>query len=56
MQTRTTHAGGFLLILAIFAGIGGGIASGEPMRGTLIGTGVGIAIAIAVWLIDRRRV
>jgi hypothetical protein len=55
MQTRTTHAGGCLLILAIFAGIGGGIAAGQPMLGTLIGTAAGILIAVAVWLIDRRR-
>jgi hypothetical protein len=55
MRTRTTHAGGCLLVLAIFAGIGGGIAARQPMLGTLVGTGVGIAIAIAVWLIDRRR-
>ena len=29
MQTPTTHAGGFLLILAIFAGFAGGIATGQ---------------------------
>ena len=55
MQTKTTQAGGFLLVLAMFAGIARGISAGQPMLGLLIGTGAGIAIATAVWLIDRRR-
>ena len=55
MQTRTTQAGGFLLILAIFAGFAGGIATGQLFLGSVIGLAVGIALAVAVWLIDRRR-
>lgn len=54
MQTPTTHAGGFLLILAIFAGFAGGIATGQLLIGSIIGLAAGIAIAVAVWLIDRR--
>ena len=55
MQTRTTHAGGFLLILAIFTGFAGGIATGQLLVGSIIGLAAGIALAVAVWLIDRRR-
>jgi uncharacterized membrane protein YccC len=55
MQTRSTHAGGFLLVIGIFAGIAGGIAAGELMLGTVIGLAVGIGLAVTVWLVDRRR-
>ena len=55
MQTRTTQAGGFLLTVAIFAGIAVGITLGQPMLGTLVGTAAGILTAVIVWLIDRRR-
>jgi hypothetical protein len=55
MQTKTTQAGGFLLIVAMFAGTAWGISAGQPMLGLLIGTGAGIVIATAVWLVDRRR-
>jgi hypothetical protein len=55
MQTRTTHAGGFLLMLGILAGIAGGVAAGQHVLGAIIGTGDGILAALLVWLIDRRR-
>jgi hypothetical protein len=55
MQTKTTHAGGCFLVIAILLGFLGGIATRDPLRGTLIGTGIGIAIAVIVWLVDRRR-
>jgi len=55
MHSRTTQAGGFFLIVAMFAGIAWGLNSGQPMLGLLAGTGIGIAIALAVWLVDRRR-
>ena len=55
MQARTTHAGGFLLILAIFAGFAGGIVTGQLLLGSLIGLAAGIFAAVIVWLIDRRR-
>jgi len=55
MQTRSTHAGGFLLILAIFAGFGGGIATGQLLLGSVFGLAAGIILAVIVWLIDRRR-
>ena len=55
MIQRTTHAGGFLLILAIFAGFAGGIVTGQLLLGSLIGLAAGIFAAVIVWLIDRRR-
>jgi len=55
MTQRTTHAGGFLLILAIFAGFAGGLATGQLLLGSVIGLAAGTALAVAVWLIDRRR-
>lgn len=55
MLKRSPAAGGFLLIVAIFAGIAWGIAQDEPSLGFLYGLGAGILIALAVWLIDRRR-
>ena len=48
------RAGGFLLIVALLAGVVIGIHRGQPMAGTLIGFGVGVAAAVVVWLLDRR--
>lgn len=55
MKTRTTHAGGFFLILAILGGFVWGAMNGLPVHGAIIGTGVGIVAATVVWLIDRWR-
>jgi len=55
MQSKTTHAGGCFLMIAILLGFLGGVSMRDPLGGTLIGLGVGIAIAVIVWLIDRRR-
>jgi len=55
MRTRTTHAGGFFLILAIFGGFVWGLMSGLPVHGAIIGTIIGIVLALVVWLVDRRR-
>ena len=55
MRTKTTHAGGCFLMIAILLGFLGGVSMRDLLGGTLIGTGVGIAVAILVWLIDRRR-
>lgn len=55
MKTRTTHAGGFFLLLAILGGAGVGIAAGNPMKGVLIGAALGAVAALLVWLLDRRR-
>lgn len=52
---RTPRAGGFFLIVAILLGFGIGIATGDAMRGVVIGTAAGIVIAVALWLVDRRR-
>ena len=54
MQTPNARAGGFFLIAPILAGFGIGLATGDAMRGTIIGTGIGIVLALAVWLLDRR--
>lgn len=55
MRTKTTHAGGCFLMIAILLGFLGGVSMRDPLGGTLIGTGIGTAIAVLVWLIDRRR-
>ena len=52
---RTPKAGGFLLVAAILLGFAAGLATGDAMRGVIIGTAIGIVIAIAVWLVDRTR-
>ena len=55
MKRRTTHAGGFFLVLAIIGGFAWGAMSGLPVHGAIIGTLIGILLALAVWLLDRRR-
>ena len=55
MIDRPSAAGGFFLILAIFAGFAIGVSRGQAMAGVLIGTAVGAAIALGVWALDRRR-
>jgi len=52
---RNPTAGGFFLVAPILAGFGVGIATGDAMRGVLIGTAIGLALLIAVWLVDRGR-
>ena len=52
---RTPKSGGFLLVAAILLGFAGGLATGDAMRGVIIGTAIGIIIAVAVWLVDRSR-
>ena len=55
MPTRSPLAGGFFLILAIFAGFAIGVARGQASIGVLAGTAVGTAIALFIWWLDRRR-
>jgi hypothetical protein len=55
MTNREPLAGGCFLTVCILAGFPLGLATGNVMRGVLIGTGVGIIIAVAIWLIDSRR-
>ncbi|QNP47057.1 hypothetical protein H9L14_08580 [Sphingomonas sediminicola] len=47
-------AGGFLLMAAILIGAVWGVATGNPMKGILIGTGIGIGVAALIWLLDSR--
>lgn len=54
MTRPNTKAGGCFLTLCILAGLGGGIAIGNPMQGILIGTGTGVLAAVLLWLADRR--
>jgi hypothetical protein len=55
MQSRSTQAGGCLLVVAILGGVFLGVIFDQPTIGTLIGIATGIAIATVFWLIDRRR-
>jgi len=55
MKARTTHAGGFFLVLAIIGGFAWGAMSGLPVHGAIFGTLIGIVLALGVWLLDRRR-
>lgn len=52
---RTPKAGGFFLMAAILGGFVAGLATGDAMRGVVLGTAAGIVIAVAIWLLDRRR-
>ncbi len=52
---RTRKAGGCFLMGAIMLGFVAGLATGDAMRGVVIGTAIGIVIAVAIWLLDRRR-
>ena len=53
--SRTPRAGGFLLAIALIAGVFVGITRGEASMGFLWGLGIGLAGLALVWLIDRRR-
>lgn len=55
MDQRNQIAGGFLMVVAIFAGLIVGIAMHSPMRGVIAGTVLGIVAAVGIWLADRRR-
>ena len=55
MPNRSPLAGGFFLIVAIFAGFAVGVARGEATIGVLAGTAIGAALALLTWAIDRRR-
>ena len=52
---RDPIAGGFFLIAPILIGFFAGMATGDAMRGVLIGTGIGIALLLGLWLLDHRR-
>ena len=55
MTTRAPKAGGFFLMAAILLGFVAGLATGDAMRGVVIGTVIGILVAVGLWLADRRR-
>jgi len=55
MQTQNSRAGGFFLMATILGGFVAGLATGDAMRGVILGTAAGIVIALAIWLLDRRR-
>ena len=55
MNDRPSAAGGFFLVLAIFAGFAIGAYLGMALVGAIAGTLVGTLIAILVWLKDRKR-
>lgn len=52
---KNALGGGCLLTLGIFAGVGAGIAYGQPSIGFLAGTAAGLLLLLLVWLVDRRR-
>ena len=52
---RSPRAGGVLLMLAIFSGVGIGVLTGQTTLGLLGGVAVGGIAAIAIWLADRHR-
>jgi len=51
---RAPKAGGFLLAVAIIAGVIIGGLLGQPSIGFLAGLGIGIVLVVVLWLIDRR--
>ena len=55
MTQRTTHAGGFFLILPIVAGFAWGLTTDRALQGAVIGLGIGIVLALVVWLVDRSK-
>lgn len=52
---RTPMAGGFILAIALIAGVVIGMAKGEASMGFIGGLAVGLAGLLIVWLMDRRR-
>ena len=55
MPEKSTRAGGFYLIAPILIGFFAGMATGDAMRGVLIGTAIGLVLVVGLWLVDRRR-
>ncbi|HET7708139.1 MAG TPA: hypothetical protein VFK50_01240 [Sphingomicrobium sp.] len=55
MANPKPMAGGLFLFLGIVGGFLWGAASGEAMRGVLVGTIAGASLAFAFWLVERRR-
>jgi hypothetical protein len=55
MTKRKPIAGGFFLFLLITIGFIWGAATGQAMRGIMIGAIAGAAVALLLWLVDRRR-
>ena len=55
MAQRNTRSGGIFLAIGVLTGFGWGIATGDPLKGVVIGTALGTVAALLLWLLDRRR-
>ena len=55
MRPSKSLAGGVFVTIGSLSGFAFGIAVGDPLGWTLLGTAAGILAAIIVWLVDRRR-
>ena len=55
MQPSGSRAGGIFVAIGSLGGFAGGLALGDPVGWTVIGTAVGIVLALLVWVIDRRK-
>ena len=55
MTPNSARSGGCFLAVCILGGTIAGVATGNPMKGVLIGTGAGIAVAVLLWLSDLGR-
>ena len=55
MRASTSLAGGVFVTIGSLGGFAFGIAVGDPLGWTLIGTAAGIVAAVLVWLLDRRK-
>ncbi|HEX8302024.1 hypothetical protein [Sphingomonas sp.] len=53
--SRTPMAGGFILAIALIAGVVIGMGRGQASMGFVAGLGVGLAGLLIVWLVDRRK-
>ena len=55
MRASKSLAGGVFVTIGSLGGFAFGIAVGDPLGWTVVGTLAGIVAAILVWLVDRRR-
>lgn len=55
MRASTGLAGGIFVTIGSLGGFAFGIAVGDPLGWTVLGTAAGIIVAVAVWLVDRKK-